>query len=204
MNNGDLEFWREAFSDLRQHIGIGVVTQMEMVEDASELRVLVNLLPENREVVAVMSFADVYDVTFPEMNDLLVVAFVDGEPDGAHVIARFSSDEEPIPVLARTGDSVKYARTGKKMFIGSDTKIGIARPDKNPTQPLVLGTVMQAFMDAVLNAILNASQVGQSAMGPVFLDPALRASLVSIKSQYVDTAGTNFLSQIAFTERGNE
>lgn len=204
MNSGDLELLRDIFQDVRQHVGVGVVTQIEINEDASILRVLVKLLPEEREVVAIMSFADVYDVTFPEVDDLLVVAFVDGEPDGAHVVARFSSSDEPIPVLARTGDSVKYARAGKKMYVGSDTKIGIARPDKDPSQPLVLGTVMKSFMTDFIDAILNASQVGQSVTGPVFLDPALRAALVALKSTYVSTAATNFVSQIAFTERGTE
>jgi hypothetical protein len=200
----ELESLREIFKDVRQHVAIGVVKQAGLAQDNGSYRVQVSLLPEEREIVCFMSFADVYDVTFPEIKDLVLVAFVDGHPDDAHVIARFPASDQPIPLLARSGHSVKYARPGKKMFVGSDTKIGFARPDKDPIQPLVLGTVLQTFLTNVLNAFLNATQIGQSAMGPVMLDPGVRTQLSQYLNTYLSTASTNILSQIAFTERGTE
>jgi hypothetical protein len=198
----DLEFLREVFKDVRQHIGIGVIKKLGLAQDNSCLRVQVNLLPENREIIAYMSFADVYDVTFPGVNELVLVAFADGLPDEAHVIARFPSIDEPIPAFARSGHSVKYARPGKKLYVGSDTKIAISRPDVEPTQPLVLGTVLVNALTAFLNAFLNAAQVGVSPAGPVFLDPSVRSALVTAMNTYLTTASTNIVSQLSFTERG--
>lgn len=198
----DLEFLREIFKDYRLHVGIGTITQLALADDSSSLRCQVLLLPDEREIVADVCFPDVYDVTFPEAGDLVVVAFVDGHPDEAHVVARLNSDEEPIPAFAANGASVKYARPGKKLYLGSDTKIGIARPNTEPSEPLVLGTVLVNGLTALLDAFLSASQIGQSAMGPVALDPAVRTALNNFKSTYLTTTSTNILSQISFTERG--
>ncbi len=200
----DLEFLRSALTDQKQHLGIGVITQTGLAKDFGALRVQVSLLPEQREVVAFMSFADVADITFPQVSDLVLVAFADGNPDEAHVVARFPATDQPIPVLARTGNSVKYARTGKKLYVGSDTKTGIARPGQDPVQPLVLGTVLVSGLTALVNAFLNASQVGQSAMGPVFLDPTVRSALTTFVSTYLTTPTTNIISQLHYTERGTE
>lgn len=202
--NTDLEFLRQVFADVRTHVGIGVVTQLGMARDFTAFRVQVNLLPENREVVAFMSFADPYEVTLPQVNDLVLVGFAEGDPNEAHVMARFPSEKQTIPTLARTGDSVKYSRPGHKMYLGSDTKIALARPGKEPVQPLVLGTVLVAGLTALVNAFLNAAQVGQSAVGPVFLDPTVRSALTTFVSTYLTTASTNVVSQISFTERGTE
>lgn len=198
----DLELLREMFKDNRLHIGIGTVSQMGLAKDGSLLRVMINLLPENREVVAVMCFADVYDVTFPEIDDLVIVAFVDGHPDEAHVIKLVNSKEEKIPAFAQSGHKVAYARPGKKFYLGSDTKVEIGRPDVEAAQALVLGNVLVTGLEAFVDALLNATQIGTSAMGPVYLDPGVRTALESFKSTYLTTAGTNILSQISFTERG--
>jgi len=201
---GDLEALREIFKDARQHVGVGVIKQLGLAQDFNTLRVQVQLLPELREVICEMSFADVGDVTFPEAGDLVVVAFSEGDVDEAFVIARFATISDPVPEFARTGDSVKYARVGKKLYMGSDTKIGIARPNKEPIQPLVLGTVLKNFLGAVLDAFLNAPQVVITPMGPGFLDPSVRAALVAAKNTYLTDASTNIVSQIGFTERGTE
>lgn len=198
----DLEALREIFKDVRQHITIGVVTKIGLAKDNSVLRVQVQTLPSKMEHVAIMTFADVFDVTFPELGDLAILAYPDGELDEAHVVALVNSSEEKIPLFARTGHSVKSARVGKKLYLGSDTKVALGRPDVEPTQPLVLGTVLQTFLENFVDAILNATQIGMSAMGPVMLDPGIRAALVSYRNTYLAAASTNILSQIAFTERG--
>lgn len=198
----DLEGLREIFKDVRLHLGIGTVEQLGLANDGSILRVKIKLLPENRQVVAEMGFADVYDVTFPELKDLVVVGMIDGHPDDAFVIQILNTKEEPIPLKARTGNSVKYSRPGKKLYLGSDTKVLIGKIGTDPTEPLVLGTVLTTFLTNVLDAFLNAAQIGQSAFGPVFLDPGVRANLVSYKSTYLTTASTNIVSQVSYTERG--
>jgi hypothetical protein len=200
----DLETLRAVFQDYRQHIGIGLVVKLGLANDNSLLRVQVRLLPENREIIAYMTFADVYDVTFPELNDLVIVAFANAELDEAHVISIVNSSEEKIPLFARIGHTTKYARAGKKLYLGSDTKIGIARPDKEPIQPLVLGTILKNALTDFLNDFLNAPQIGQCAVGPVFLDPTVRTNLTAHMATYITNAATNIVSQIGFTERGTE
>lgn len=202
----DLEVMREVFKDVRQHIGVGVITQIGLATNGATLRVQVNMLPEEREVVATMGFEAVGlntgIIDFPEINDLVLVAFVDGSPDDAYVLKRFPSTEEPIPAFAQTGNTVVYSHPGKKAYLGSNTKVGIARPNAEPTEPLVLGQVLVNGLTALCNAFLNASQIGQHPLGPVFLDPGVRTAITNFMTTYLNTASTNVLSQIGFTERG--
>ena len=207
MMTTDLEFLREIFKDTRLHIGIGTITQLGLANDGSILRVQVNLLPEDRQIIAQMGFEDVYQVTFPEIDDLCVVAFVDGQPDDAFVIKVYNSTDEKIPVFAQTGHSTLYSRPGKKMYLGSDTKVGIGRPNVEPTEPLVLGNVTVEGLTALCNAFLQpggtpGNPIGQCLVGPVFLDPAVRTAINTFVSTYLTTPSTNILSQISFTERG--
>ena len=163
----DLEFLRDVFRDPRLHVGIGIVTKTGLSLDGNTLRVMVNLLPENRGVMAVVAWDDVLDISFPIVNDLVLVAFIDGHPDEGFMIKSITGPEEQIPKLAQAGNMVKYSRPGKKAYFGSDTKIGIARPDVDPDSPLVLGDVLLNGLNALVNAFLNASQVGQCAVGSV-------------------------------------
>lgn len=213
----DLEILREMFKDSRLHIGIGTVAQVGLANDGSKLRVMINLLPENRQLVAEMTFADVYDVTFPEVNDLAIVGLVDGHPDDCFVLKLVSTTEEKIPAFARTGHSVKYSRPGKKLYLGSDLKVGIGRPNVEPTEPLVLGTVLQTYLTALegrvndLISLLNdtPATITTAPGTPGIVNPALVAGLEPIseglsddKDTYLTEATTNILSQIGFTERG--
>lgn len=154
----DLEALREIFKDVRMHIGIGIVKQLGVAQVGSALRVQVALLPEQREIITLMSFADVYDVTFPEINDMVLVAFVEGSPDDAYIVGILNSTEELIPEFSRAGHSTKYARPGKKLYIGSDTFVGIARPDSEPTEPLVLGQVLVTFLTTILSELKTLTE----------------------------------------------
>lgn len=198
----DLEFLREIFKDQRLHIGIGTIVQLGLANNGNILRVMVNLLPEQRQIVAEMTFSDVNDVTFPEILDLVIVAHIDGDSDEAFIIGVVSTDEEGIPQFAQTGHSVKYSRPGKKLYLGSSSKVGIGRPNVEPTSPLVLGDVLLAGLTALVNAFLNAAQVGTNGAGPVPLDGEIVAALTLFKSTYLTTPATNINSQIGFTERG--
>lgn len=61
----DLEYLRELFKDIRLHIGIGVITSIGLSKSGNTLRAMVNLLPENRQVVTVVAWDDVLDISFP-------------------------------------------------------------------------------------------------------------------------------------------
>ncbi len=202
----DLEALRQIFRDDADHIGIGTITKLGLAEDFNCLRAQVKLLPEGRELVCEVGFPDPGDVTFPQPGDLVVVAVADIGVDEAFVIARFPTKAAPIPTLARTGHSVKYARAGKKMYLGSDTKVSIGRLDKEGSQPLVLGTAMLSALTDILNAFISVGTVGISSPGggPVPINPALVTALGNALSKYVTTPSTNVVSQIAFTERGTE
>jgi len=203
----DLETLREIFKDTRLHIGIGTIATLGLSNSGSKLRVKVNLLPENREIVAEMTFADLTTVTFPEINDLAIVAFVDGHPDEAFVIKLVNTSEEMIPLFAQAGHSVAYSRPGKKMYLGSNTKVGAGRLNVEPTEPFVLGNVQVSALTDLVNIFLQpggvpGNPIGQCAVGPVFLDSGVRSALTLWIAQYLTTASTNIISQICFTERG--
>jgi hypothetical protein len=213
----DLEMLREMFKDPKLHIGIGTIVQLGLESTGNKLRVMVNLLPENRQVVAEMTFADVMDICFPEINDLGVVAFADGHPDECFVIALINNKDEPLPKFAQNGSKVAYSRPGKKFYIGSDTKLGIGRPNIEPTEPLVLGTQLIALLTGILtqiNAVFSAISTGPVSdfgnLGAPVPTSAEIASAISdattalegLASTYLATASTNIVSQIGFTERG--
>jgi hypothetical protein len=67
---------------------------------------------------------------------------------------------------------------------------------------MVLGDVAMNGLQALVNAFLNATQIGQSAAGPVALDPSVRTALNQFVTTYISTTSSNIVSQIAFTERG--
>jgi hypothetical protein len=199
----DLEFLRELFKDDRLHIGIGTITQLGLSNDGNKLRLQVNLLPENREIVCMMTWDDIGRITFPEVEDLTLVAFVDGHPDEAHVIRLLTGPEEPISAFAQAGHTITNSRPGKKNYIGSDTKVGLGRIDIDPTEPAVLGNVMLSAMSDLLDCFLNAPELGQCGVGPVTLDPGVITLLNQWKAKYVTAPATNVVSTMVFVDRGS-
>ena len=110
-------------------------------------------------------------------------------------------------VLYGPDGQVVYMQAGGKILIGS----------KAAASPLVLGDILQAFCDQLISIVSGI--VSDISTGPVAITttpgnpaptyPALvtalearTAALTSAKSQYVDTASSNFLSKDNFTERG--
>jgi hypothetical protein len=200
----DLEFLREIFKDTRLHFGIGTITKLGLSMDQSTLRVMVNLLPENREILAEMTFNNIYDGEYPEINDLVLLGMADGDQDEAHVLKTLNTPQEPLPKFMQGGHTVKYSRPGQKLYLGSDTKVGIGHAGNEQSSPLVLGDVLINCVTDILNAFLTPSSgsIGQCALGPVVLDPAVTTALNNVMSKYVTTSSTNIISQIVFTERG--
>ncbi len=204
MMSDQLETLRAIFHDDRTHLSNGVILQVGLSQDGNTLRCQVNLLPENRQVIAEVTWDDIGRITFPEANDLCIVAFCDGAPEEAHIVRiKTTSDAgEGISKFAQGGHTITNSRQGKKNYVGSDTKVGLGRIDVEPTEPLVLGNVLISALQALVNAFLTVPQIGQCSVGPVVLDGSVIAALNQFVSTYVTAPGSNIVSQIVFTERG--
>lgn len=211
MNNDvDLETMREIFKDVRQHISIGKIVQLGLADDHNTLRVQCLMYPDQeREVVAEMTWDDINDCDMPEINDLVLLGFADGDDQTGYVIRFLSTIEEPIPSEVASGAKVVRSRSGKKLYIGGDTtmvegnSIGIGKKGHTPSEPLVLGNVLVSMLTDLLTA-LTQSPLGETNLstGITTLDPGIVSALNQIKSTYLTTSSSNIVSQVAFTERG--
>lgn len=196
----------EIFKDRRTHIAMGAITGLDLADDKSFLRVSVSIFPEQREIVAKMTWdhvgANSGIIAFPQVKDVVLIAFVSGDINQAYVIKRLTSQVNKIPVQAVSGDTAIVAVSGKKTWIVSDTKINLTKGSTDGDQAVVLGNVLKEFLTNFIDSILNASQIGISPVGPVVLEPAIRTALTQYKQTYLTNEATNILSQLAFTERG--
>lgn len=142
-----LEELREMFRDDRLHMSLAIVKQIEVAADRSVLRVKCTVLPDNHSIVARMSWeavgpeAGIYQ--FPSVNDLVMVAYMDGEADQAFVVRRCTSKEDKLPLQAVGGHLVVKALNGKKLYLVSDTRINLTKGGEGPEQA-VLGTTFKA------------------------------------------------------------
>lgn len=208
-----LEELKQLLNDRSLHFEVGVITQIEVSPTMKTMRAMVELQPDGHPIVCKMTWPAIDDesgvIMFPVTKDMVLVGIAGGDEESAWIIARGSSIEEKLPQDAMDGSLVLKARKGKPTRVLSDTKVLIqkakfgAAPNADATEPLVLGTVLANFEKDLINAFINAPQIGQCAVGPVFLDPGLVTVLQNLIAQYITTATTNFLSQIGFTERGN-
>lgn len=200
----DLETLRRMFSDQRVHLAVGIIKQLHLASDRSVLQVAVSVFPENREIIARMSWesvgADSGIFEFPAPGDLVLIGFAEGDVEHAFILKRLTSKEEKVPVKATEGNLVIRA---KKDAYLSGQKVHVGKSGSAATEPLVLGLVLKTFLTNLIDSLLNAPQIGQSAMGPVMLEPQIRQDLTQFKTDFLDTASTNILSQVAFTERGD-
>lgn len=197
----DLEFLKQLFSDDRLHIGIGTITQLGLSNDGNTLRAQVDLLPEHREVVCVVTWDDIGRITFPEVDDLVIVAFCDGLPDEAHVIRVLTNNEEPISAFAQLGHTITNSRPGKKNYVGSDTKVSIGRIDVEGNENLVLGQQIKSLLSQVLAAIASHTHPYDDAGTPSVTQPPGNAGSFTSAKSTVDSGA--ILSDIAFTEKGS-
>lgn len=207
----DLETLREIFKDQRQHIAVGKITRIGVADDRTCLRVGVLVLDptveSDREIIAVMGWDDVGPdcgvVRFPEIDDMVLLAFVDGEADQAFVIKRLTSKEEKIPLKALDGSTVVAALAGKKLYLGSDTAIHLTKPGNDGTENLVLGQVFKTFAENLLS-YLAAHQHTSGPPGVLTSPPSgptgSAADFTSLKTSPIDD--NSILSAIAFTEKG--
>lgn len=201
MNRFDLESFREVFADRRVHIAIGQIKKLMLATDRSVLRVLVSILPEEREIVARMSWAVVGEESgffqFPRPDDLVIVGMAEDE-EHSFVLLRLTTKEDKIPLRAADGHMVAKALTGKELWLTSDTKINLSKGDDAPTENLVLGQVFKSMMSDLIQLIADHTHVGN--LGYATSPPQTATDFLAIKADPVDNGGV--LSDIAFTEKG--
>lgn len=154
-----LEELRALFADQRQHSAIGLITKLGALADRSALRVRVKLFPDEREIIATMTWDAVGpnagDFEFPEVDDLVLVQMIGGDPDQAYVTRRLTSKVDVFPAAALDGHQVRQARIGKKTYLASDTRVVLGLPDSEGDEPLVLGATLQGLLSSVLGLLVT-------------------------------------------------
>lgn len=202
MMNADLEALRALLSNQEIHLALGLIKQVAVASDRSVCRVMVSILPEQREVVARMSWEAVGPEAgvfmLPNVNDLVLVGMVEGSKDQVVVIRRFTSREDKMPINAANGDLVAKALSGKKTWVQSDTKILLAKTDTEPTENLVLGQQLKTLLSDVLAALAAHKHIGN--LGYYTAPPDNASTYTAKKANPVDNEG--ILSNLAFTEKG--
>lgn len=213
----DLESLKAVFADNRTHIALAKVTRLSLLTDRSGLQVMVSIFPNEREIVAMMSWdacgADSGVFSFPQVGDLVLVGFADGSVDYAFVLRRLTAIEEKIPVQALDGSLVMKASAGTKAWMVSDTKINLTKGSDNPTENLVLGQQLKTLLSNILtnlsdlNQKLSTHQHVSSAPGAATSAPITATDYVTLKTAFDNLKASpvqdeKILSSIAFTEKG--
>jgi uncharacterized protein involved in type VI secretion and phage assembly len=204
---------------------------LSLADDRSFLKCTVSIFPELREIVARMSWENVGSSSgifaFPSVNDLVLVAFADGDIDSCFVIRRLTSKEDKIPLQAVEGDTAIVSLNGKKAWISSDTRINLSKGTTQPTENLVLGQQLKSLLSDILNELATqastlsslataiATHTHSGNLGYPTSAPMITAPFTSAASDLSENA-SNFssnksspvddsmiLSDIAFTEKGN-
>lgn len=199
----------------RRWIASGKIIELGAALDRSVMRVKVCVFPDSEEVIARMSWdsvgPDAGIFQQPQVNDLVLLAFEEGSEDYPFVIKRLTSREDTFPLRVLEDQLVLMSLAGKKVSIGSDTRVNIGRGGLvEENEPLVLGNAFKAafeqssdrtveVIDKIILGPIGIGNLGNAV--PVF--PQLAADLAVIKTN-ITTDKLNFddfLSDIAFTEK---
>lgn len=213
----DLEKLREIFRDPREWIGMAKITKVSASEDRSVLRCLVEVMPEKRPAVARMSWDFVGPnsgiMAFPAVGDLVLIAFVDGQPDQCFVVRRLTSKEDKIPLRAMDGDLVLKSLAGKNSWLTSDAKILLSHGDDEPTQNLVLGQELKTLLSEVLSKLADLSlklstHTHSGNLGYPTSPPTQAADFIELQQEFNAKKSSpvddqKILSDFAFTEKGS-
>lgn len=213
----DLESLREILKDNRQHVAIGMITKLDLADDRSNLKCLVKIFPEQQEYVARMTWELVGAGSglfqFPQIRDLVLVAFADGDEDQCFIIKRLTSKEDKIPVQVTGGDTALIANGGKRAWLVSDSKIFLAKGSTAPLQPIPLGTVLKTLLSDIIGKLSELTQkisihthlgnLGYPTDVPLTQDEfvTIKTFFDNKKASPVDDNAIN--SDLAFTEKGS-
>jgi len=225
----NIENLKAYLKDDSLHIFIGQIKRLNIASDRSSLKVDVSVWPEERLILAEMSWdsvgPDAGFFAFPSIGDMVLCVSAEGDVDQSFVISRLTSNDDTIPNTALTGDSVIRALSGKKLWETSNTRINLSRGDSEPIENVVLGQVFKAtysdhlsklvtcvekviaHIDANL-AHLHMGNLGFQT-GPI-IDPSLmntvksdlntlKTDINTLKSSKVDNE--TILSDLSFTEK---
>lgn len=211
----NIEELREILKDNKLHIGIGSILKLHLAKDRSYLKVSLSVFPEEREIIATMTWdsvgPDSGDYDFPSPGDLVLFAQAEGDVDQAFVIKRLSSREDTIPQEATTGDKVHRAKAGKKYWNISDINIYFSRTGTEPTENLVLGQVFKKFAQDLLEILKTQAQndadhrhIGN--LGYLSFVPDLTSDYLDRKTEYNELKESPIndqaiLSDLSFTEK---
>jgi len=132
----------------------------------------------------------------PKAQTECVVLPIFNDPTHLNVLTQHDSNRPEI----QDGEVCLYGPDGQVIYFKSGGEIHQGSQDAS--EPVVLGNVLKAFLEAVLNAFLQATEIVETPTGPGFLSPAIRTQLTQLMQQYLDQASSNILSQKNFVERG--
>lgn len=147
----------------------------------------------------------------PAKMDTLIIP-VDHNTTHLNVVGQFDATR---PALAQEGEVALYGPDGQLIYMKKGGKILIG--SNAAASPMVLGDILQNFCDQLISIIdgaLTDIKTGPVAVtttpgNPAPTHPTLiaaltarKTALATAKSNFVDTAATNFLSKNNFTERG--
>ena len=204
------------FKDRREYLSLGQILSVDHAEESSKIFCSVMIIPEEREIRAEMAWQFVGpgsgDYLLPAVEDLVIVAFLEGHPDYAYIIARLSNLDDPIPTNAILGDRVIKAHGEKKVWATSPNKIFLSKGDAEPKENLVLGQKFKTSIIAILEDMISAMETlatethissapgyNTSVPNQASTYTSLKASLKAIKtSPYEDSA---VLSDLSYTEK---
>lgn len=210
----DVAALREILSDKREHIVIGRIRKVDLLSDLSCLKVLVSVMPdEERSIVARMTWQAVGEsngiYSFPVVDDLVLVAFAEGDVEQAFVISRLSSKIDKIPEQAKTGDLALVANKSKRSWL-TGVKVFLTGSSTEPTQPVPLGTELKLLLEAVLEQLGTLSQAISTHthagnLGYPTSPPTDPSAFVSAKSFFDEKKSSPvgdgaILSKVSFTE----
>lgn len=148
----------------------------------------------------------------PKAQVETVLAAIMGDPTNLAALGQFDAAR---PTIDAEGEAAIYGPDGQLVYLMTGGKVLIGSKDAD--EPLVLGNVLKSFADALIGEIkgvlsdLETTPAGLTTApgNPIAPNPALvtalqahGTSLDSMKSQYVDTDSSNFVSKKNFTERG--
>jgi len=204
--SSDIESLRQLLQDQKVHIEIGQILQLDLAKDRSVWRVKVKILPDDREVVARMTWdqagpeSGIYGPA--EKDDLVLLAYVESEElNLSFVIRRLSTKNAKIPIRAGDGHTFIKARPGKNLYLGSEAKtlLGKLSTETDPNEPMLLGNVVKALFTNILTQIEVHTHLS-SAPGSPTSPPVNAPAFTELKASPVADNGIN--SDIIFGEKG--
>jgi hypothetical protein len=151
-----LEELRQILDPNKVFLSLALIKKLELAQDNSTWRAELEVLPDQEEVIARMTWDQVGPKTGifgpASVGDLVLVAFADADEEQAFVIRRLSSKADLIPEQARESHNFFKSLPGKKTYIGSETKtiIGALREGADPTENLVLGQELKTLLITIL------------------------------------------------------